>query len=284
MSEQKLIEQMYKRLSDEINPTELAELEQLIATDQEIYKDWVIFLAEQYLDGELEQEKYKSFVGDFPQLPAEVSRQREIRMVLREAAQDNLRVELKHILPPVSNTSASTVKPLFQRSWVYAVAAAVILLLALPFIFNNSANNLSNQEVFAENFQAFDMRLGTTRGTLADSLKDKIQTLYKSGSYQSSLPLLEQLIQQEPDNPTYRLYLGICYIGMKSPAPLQAIPVFQSLEEDLNFGQAAQWYLALAYILNENNAAGEKIAKTIAQQPGHSYRTQAAKLLEDLGQ
>lgn len=281
MREEKLIEQMYKRLSGELNPEESAAWEQLITTDAQRKEDWIIFLAEQYLDGELGEREFQAYLERYPQLSDELARQREVRMMLQASARDNLRLELQELLPPISEAPTASIKPFYQKPWFYAVAAAVVLLLALPFFLKQGGDELSNQELFAENFQPLDMRM-ITRGTQTDSLKEKIQTLYQAGKYEASLTLLEKLIDQEPENASYRLYKGICYIGLKPPEPQKAIPIFDGLQQDFNFGQVAQWYLALAYILDDKPAEGKRLIEAIAQQQDHSYRKQAAKLLGEM--
>lgn len=273
---------MYRRLSGEMSLEELEAFTQLLNTDEAVAEEWRIFLAEQYLDGNIPPEEYVSFEKEIPGLAEETARQEEIRMLLPLAVQDKLRVELKEILPQeTQEESAPLRKPLFQRSWVYAVAAAVIILIALPFMLRDSGEALTGEEVFAQHFEQMDMRM-TVRGEDSDSIKLKIQQLYKSNQYEASLPLLQQLAQQEPTNPTYNLYLAICYLGLNPPNSRDAIQLLVPLQDDFNFGQASQWYLALAYFLDDKMEKGTTLAQKIAEQQGHSYRTQASKLLESL--
>ncbi len=275
---------MYRQLSDALSPDEQAELSRMIREDQEVKRDWVIFLAEQYLDKELTEGKYKLYLADFPQLEAEVQQQKEVRSLWQEAENELFKSELKEILPPLSQTSGSKMRPLplLQRKWVYALAAAILLLLCLPFVFQSGSAQWEGKDVFAQNFQQFDMRLNTIRGgDETDSLKFLIQSQYQSGEYAKSIPLLQQLIAQEPENPSYKLYLGICYMGKPAPQPQDAIAIFKALQDDLNFGQAAEWYLSLAYFLDDNVEEGKRLAEKIGQHQGHSFRTQATKLLSN---
>lgn len=131
------------------------------------------------------------------------------------------------------------------------------------------------------NFEQMDMRMITRSGE-PDSLKQKIQQLYKTDQYEATLPLLEELIRQEPENLSYILYQGICYLGLESPQPKETIRLLSPLQEDMNFGQAAEWYIALAYFLDDDLDRGKNLAQKISEQESHSYRTQALNLLQSL--
>lgn len=271
---------MYKRLSGEMSPEEENAFARLLQEDEEVSRNWTIFLAEQYLDGNLDEEAFASFDGELPGLADELDKQKEIRLLMPVAVQDNLRSELKTLLPPISEDSAPKVRSLFSRNWVYAVAAVIIILIALPFIFQSS-EQLSGEEVFAMNFEQMDIRMITRSGE-QDSLKQKIQQLYKTDQYEATLPLLEELIRQEPENRSYILYQGICYLGLNSPQPRETIRLLGPIQEDMNFGQAAEWYIALAYFLDDDLETGKSLTQKISEQEGHSYRTQALNLLQSL--
>jgi predicted Zn-dependent protease len=102
---------------------------------------------------------------------------------------------------------------------------------------------------------------------------------YEAGRYAEAARLLDGYVSHNPDN-SARVYLGVAYLF--SGQSKQAIPpladVAQSPEPPIR--EAALWYLALAYLENNNSRAAVQALEAIP--PDGLYGSQAQELLKKL--
>lgn len=102
---------------------------------------------------------------------------------------------------------------------------------------------------------------------------------YENGDYQHASALLDNLIQGPQSHDAQLLFFaGLSHLYQQPPQPKQAI-AYLSQVNDETYGEQAQWYLALAYLLNEQPTEAKVLLEDIvANQTYHNE--EAAELLK----
>jgi thioredoxin-like negative regulator of GroEL len=118
---------------------------------------------------------------------------------------------------------------------------------------------------------------------LSDQKADTWVDAYRRGDYQQAGALLDNLRQESQDNaPMLKYYAGLSHLYQLPPQPTPAIKYLSQVNEG-TFAQQAQWYLALAYLLNgQTEEAGALLENIVAAQAYH--HEEAAELLTHISQ
>lgn len=118
---------------------------------------------------------------------------------------------------------------------------------------------------------------------LSDQSADAWVEAYQSGDYAQASALLDHLLQKPQDNPALLLYYaGLSHLYQQPPQPQQAIQYLSQVNEG-PFTQQARWYLALAYLLDEQTSEAQSLLENIvAAQTFH--HEEAAELLTRISQ
>lgn len=77
---------------------------------------------------------------------------------------------------------------------------------------------------------------------------EKAMMLVKSGNFNSAIKELEILVNEEPDNLTYRVFLGYCYLNT-TVNKTKAIPHFEKVAKDSKSDPYCHYDLGRAYLL-----------------------------------
>lgn len=187
------------------------------------------------------------------------------------------RAEEKEALKKLFGQSDSTARirsitPFYR---ITAVAAAVLLLLLAGYLLMPSKN--APEQLAMNYFEPYPMSNVRGETDEAQSLMDKALTPYQEGNFEEALPYLQQLQQAKPDNDQLKLNLASGLIAEKQFQ--EAIDLLQSIS--FQSADAAEWYLALAYLLNGQEDSAKSLLEEIAGKP-HFRKQQAMELLEDL--
>lgn len=195
----------------------------------------------------------------------------------RSAGRDRLRNRLKNIHQEVQKPPAKT-----RRLWplITSLAAAVTLLLIGGTLFFRG-QNLSPQELFVQNYQAYPLSL-TSRGEAEELERAQLNQRYKNKDYQAALPLFEKLLSQDEKNARLLLGAGISHLELNQTK--QAQTYFEAIiaAQDLRLQETARWYLALSF-LKEGQVDAARIAlENILKNPQAGTYQKAKQLLKDL--
>lgn len=132
------------------------------------------------------------------------------------------------------------------KNW--SIAASIALLIGLGFLgYNSLSTNYS--DLYNANFQEYPNTVyAITRSDTNETLERDAFVEYESANYQKALDTFEKL--QAP-NAYITFFKAQCYLGLSENT--KAIELFKKVEnEQLEFKEEANWYLALTY-LKENN-------------------------------
>lgn len=169
--------------------------------------------------------------------------------------------------------------PVRSFSWVYlAAAAAVILIIGLIFLLRPQTE-LDPQAMFAANYEvpAAPQARGNNR---VDSLLDEAHRLYNLEQYEQAIPLFEEYAETDPQKSTEqyqntRLFMAIALLETNQLS--KAIAGLNQLAQE---NEMAQWYLALAFLKQEQPQKAKTILESIATNDRHFYHERAISLLQ----
>ncbi len=237
-------------------------------------------LIERYFEGQLssaERQAFEERVAHEESFSEEVTLQRNIRESLRAVGRARMLSQLEMVESRMSEYHPPTQVIRFDertRQRFYWAAAAAILLL-IPVYLLLKANS-SEDKLFARYFTPYE---NVATQSSQDPLNQALEQ-YRSKNYAKALGILENLEDQGETSDSTLFYKG--NVELQLSHPREAIAALERVPEASTFYDEAQWYLALAFL--KDNDAGEayKIVSSIAQKPEHPYYQKAIQLEKEL--
>jgi len=138
-----------------------------------------------------------------------------------------------------------------------------------------------NEKLFAEYYQTYPNIASSVRGELTEGkLQDALQQ-YDAGNFKAAIALLQEILVTEPDNAAANFYAGVSCLKIEESE--RAVINLQKVIalNDPKFSEPAEWYLALAF-LQQNDLAKTRVRLEAIIATDHLYKAQAVKLLERL--
>ncbi|MBX2871461.1 MAG: hypothetical protein KTR30_05160 [Saprospiraceae bacterium] len=236
---------------------------------------------EKYFNNELDEAERTAFdqeLAEDAKLAKSFAQRKQMEDFLAvRPGREQLKAEIAELgdsfFSAAAEPTAKTI-PLRRRLyWIAgAAAAAIILLLLLPPWLNSPPS----YQQFADH-RPLSMQ---ERGTDQENLR-QIETAFNAKNYSSALLLLEEHLQVQPDDQQAQIYASIAALELdqtdKAIAGLTPIGTGQSI-----YKATAQWYLALAYLKQENY---EQSRAALSSIPAENYwYTKAQELLKKLPQ
>lgn len=184
-----------------------------------------------------------------------------------------------------SGTPADEEKKTNPRTWGkwMAVAATVLLLVGVSvYIFQDKKT--PEQQLFATYFSPRVHPDAPMRGESTASLEEtemKAMYAYEAEDFKKSVNYYEVLVNEYPKSSKHALFLSISYLGVNNPQ--KAINVLSRLNNvDESYKTDIAWYLALAYLKNNERNAARIILEKLALEDSF-YSESAREILNALG-
>ncbi|MCB0642306.1 MAG: hypothetical protein KDC44_11730, partial [Phaeodactylibacter sp.] len=139
--------------------------------------------------------------------------------------------------------------PVVMRRWIAIAAGILLLLLAGIFLFQSP----DSQQLAEQYFEPFpDALSAQTRGdeVVEYNLNSALRH-YQDGAYDVAISYFETYVSiQNPDAVAPLLYQGVSHLALKQYA--EALPLLEKVRSSTalrkEYRNAAQWYLAIAYL------------------------------------
>ena len=238
-------------------------------------------LFEDYLEDQLapeEKSRFEQRLKNDPEFSGEFEQYRSIQSDMQFWQQTEIkRLELKHTLGQITGkkNEKALVRPIGRYLWR---AAAIFVLLAGTWWLMVPSSSRNNEQLFAQ-YSAGE-NISISRGTIADSLWEKVSALLYDKKYPETLPVLQQIIRTGKDSITEaRVWLGYCLMMTNKDSAAENI-FTQPFVKDKGVAERVAWYKALLYL-----KTGEKVlciaALTQIQSSGGAYAGKAAALLKE---
>ncbi|RMB58021.1 tetratricopeptide repeat protein [Dokdonia sinensis] len=213
-----------------------------------------------------EQALFNSRLTQDPEFAARFELEKDLRAVLIDKGKEDLKTQFQILEDQRYNSDSTIEKSSFLK---YAVAACIIIgttLLAVNFF----KPSLSNEELFAQNFQPYSNIIAPVeRGETPDDLLGKSFALYEQGNYEEAQRKFQELYDASGDR--YLLfYRANALLALDRSA--DAIEVFKSHQETTdNFLGKSKWYLALSYLKNNDSQKAIELLKEIKQTKTYNH-------------
>ena len=142
----------------------------------------------------------------------------------------------------------------FRR--VLSIAASFLVLAVAGWWVVNTGQSTDPNALYSEYAEAYNVSL-TVRGSNEMAGFQQAQTAYQKGDYATAFTKFQALAQQDPGAAQFSFYAGVSAL-LNEEATL-AIPLFKTLlaQPDHLFVEQARWYLALAYLQEDDTASAK---------------------------
>lgn len=237
-------------------------------------------LLEKYLMNELSDADTKQ-LQKLVETDEEFKEELEIRSVLLADYKTDIKKELVKNLPraktQVDNPSAK-IRNLIRP--VLSIAAILVLGLLGLWFFQNNKPNAIQLAIQSLNEQPPSITVLMDENTETDTNWNAAVEAYQKQAYKIAAALFEKNSRKTAE---YNFYLGLSYLNQKPPVIEKAIqPLKNVVETDSKFAEEANWYLSLAYVIENNYEDAQKYLEQIPAQSG--YYAKAQKMLESISQ
>ncbi|WPP49743.1 tetratricopeptide repeat protein [Catalinimonas niigatensis] len=234
---------------------------------------------EAYLQGQLtpeERELFEANLAENEELAAEVTLQQEL---IHSIETESLRQLLEQIHEENFAEETPVVSIQRQRFLPYMAVAASLSLLVIGWWYFTSQQS-SPTALYSAYFSPA-AGLPTTLSYTRNAQFSEGMISYKLGDYAEAREWWQPLLEADPENDTLNFYVGIASLA-EEQADL-AIEYLNKVEENTLsvYHIDAQWYLALAYLQNEQPAKAKEILSSLTEKES-AYREESQEILSKL--
>ena len=159
------------------------------------------------------------------------------------------------------------------RLWISGAAILLILMVSAIFIFSNKT--LTPEEQFVAYFNPLPAPESKSAASL--SFFEQGNRAYNQQNYVQAIDLYKKSgTEGEAHKPGERAkYLALSYLAMGQAS--EAIVVFQDIQPQT---ETIEWYLALAYIKNNQLLEARQLIEKISTDKEHHYHSHATEILK----
>jgi len=213
------------------------------------------------------QKEFDHLMATDPEFAKDVVFQENIKVAIKKEEQEQLKEELKSFESTLENPRKNYVK--------WFVAASIIALLALPSIWYFGNSTIDTNTLFADNFSPYrNVVHPIVRGETSNDIKTKAFTAYETKNYNEALNYFNQIIKNNSDK-TILFYKANVLLQLGKTD--EAITILQqTLKTSDSLTNKSHWYLALAYIKNNNLDKAKQSLKTLSNS---TFKTDAVNTL-----
>ncbi len=208
-------------------------------------------------------------------LKAELDFHSDLHHELSDKSLHDFRSKLKEA---DSQTSAKTIElnkdatpsvSLRKYKWMGLAASIAALIICFQYFGNM---NPSNPELFASNFEAYEMVLNQRSGDNAKLLNQAILKYETRNFDQAAIDFSN--LQKEEENISYQFYEAIALLG--SNKAKEAKIIFNEILEEKNhlLSEQTEWYLALAHLQLDDPDSAKSLLNSF---PKSHYKYSAAQ-------
>ena len=105
---------------------------------------------------------------------------------------------------------------------------------------------------------------------------------YARGDFSAAVPALSTYLAAKEHDAQARFYLAVSSIAIGEPFDAELQLDFMEREDVNSFKDQIEWYRALCLLCSDQHERALQAAMAIASSDRHTYKTEAAHLVEDL--
>ena len=215
-------------------------------------------------------EAEQGIFNDLLQNDAEFKKEFEFQNQLRDTLVLNDREELKN---EIKNWDTDSKKRPF-KPWL--VAASIIILLGTSWQFFVNSSSPSSDQLYTSYFEPYrNIVQPIVRGENKDDIQSKAFEAYETENHESAINYFNEILEETPDQ-TISFYKANSLLKLN-----RANEAIKILETNIKNSDSLQdrnlWYLALAYLKDNNINASKKTLKSLLSQS--DFKSKEAKAL-----
>lgn len=198
---------------------------------------------------------------------------------LQEVISSNQRKDLKKVLQNFEQEKPAAKLFNIYKEWL--VAASIIIIIGLGFVFVKSNFYPSEEKLFAQNYEPYrNIALPIERGESSNTIEHSAFVAYENGNYHKAINLFNSVTNG--NEPYIQFYKAMCFMSLNKSK--EAIAILKTVTGSENrFNEIAIWYLALAYLNTGETDEAIKQFSSIANNSGKVYKKEdSKKILEHL--
>ncbi|WP_417872700.1 tetratricopeptide repeat protein [Xanthomarina gelatinilytica] len=230
-------------------------------------------LIEKYFSHQLSDAEFnqlKKWIEEDELFKNEFYQQLEIQKTISEANHSQIKERLKRL----DN------RPKKKNIW-YLYAASVTILIILGLLFYKPQQEL--QGIYAENFEVYPNVINITTRSGSDKENEAAQAFqyYEKGLYGEAVLAFNEAYKNHPED--YLLfYKGVSLLAQhKTNEGINVLLSYDWEKNQSEFAEAANWYLGLAYIKQEQLSIAKLYLQKVMASETH-LQIQAQNLLKEL--
>lgn len=233
-----------------------------------------IRLIEKYLDNELKGDQLASFqklLREDKEFNHKVNLHREVNLCILDNDVIELREQISAYFQPKKKLSGTITKIILP------IAALLIVGLALIHFYTKTEFN----DVFSIYYKPYeaDVVIRSATNNMAKIHNLTPYLLYNKGDYRQAFEILEDSVNDKPDNYKANFFYGLCALELNdfTTAEKSLITV---IKDSINptFKIHAEWYLSMLYLKNNNPEKAKQHLKNLSYE--HYYASKAKKILK----
>jgi hypothetical protein len=238
---------------------------------------------EAYLSSEMtgkEQASFEEIIKNSPALAQDIKVMNEIDDVLNHNVKEQAfaaQLEMlgnQYFLEEGTNSKSSNT----FKKWIIGFFVIALVGVSLWW-FNSARTPKTSEQLFASYYEPYPV----SEATRGNDTEEAYISYYNSQEYDKASSFLEELITQFPEENKYQIALGNSYLNTNPSKIDDAIRVFTKITENENVYQStAQWYLALAFLKNNEKENALFLLENLAQKAQGKYSELAQSLLDEM--
>ncbi|MEO1052847.1 MAG: hypothetical protein AAFX87_19590 [Bacteroidota bacterium] len=235
---------------------------------------------EAYLDGELKGAELEAFENELQKdenLRQEVNLHQDIKSAALDKDLDLFQEKVNQVIQTESSKAQTT--PDNSRKLWLRMAASISLLGVIALLIYQFSDNSSSKgsELAMQFFEPYD-NIISERGSGSQKLEQALFA-YDRKEYSIAITLFNEVDAEA--FPITFFYTGLSHLAIgESGKAIDQLKKAETTNPE-NLTPAIHWYLALAYLSQENHSAGRQLLDGLVLQQT-SYGAQAQKLLEHI--
>lgn len=202
--------------------------------------------------------------------------QKDLKKVIAVSQQEELKSTLSHIEENVKKKSLFRLVP---KKWM--VAASLLLITTLGIWSVKSLYYPSNEVIYEDYFQADRNTVQpVVRGENLNTIEYRAFVAYEAQDYYKAINLFNSV--KTPDEAYIIYYKGLCFLALEKSdeaiALLTEVATKPALEgKSADFREKANWYLAMAYLKNNETEKAISSLSLIIDNPSSNFKKQEAQ-------
>lgn len=177
----------------------------------------------------------------------------------------------RNLISKIENNAKGFYQKRYYTKWL--VAASIILLFGLSYVFIVNNNTATTQELFTSYFEPYrNVVHPIVRSNGQQDKKAMAFMAYEKGEYKTAITLFTQLYSSTKE-PHYLFYKANALLKLEKAN--EAIPLLlEHLKTKDTLTEKTNWYLALAYLKIEDRTNAKKTLKEVIANG--KYKTKEA--------